>query len=211
MKRRLYYLTLPWLLIHPRPAVANPLGMTVHSGTATAVSTGPLLTVTAANNTHLNWQSFNIAAGETTLFQQPSSSSVVWNTIVGQSPSQIYGSLQANGVVVLMNGSGFYFGPNAYVKAASLVVSTAAGGPVEMGGGTGWQFNGPPPQASLIMEQSTPPPMVRCICWPRISKMRAASPCPVGTSVSARGKPWCWHRVPMAGDWVRKSRCRWVQ
>jgi len=124
--------------------------MTVHSGTATAVSTGPLLTVTAANNTHLNWQSFNIAAGETTLFQQPSSSSVVWNTIVGQSPSQIYGSLQANGVVVLMNGSGFYFGPNAYVKAASLVVSTAAGGPVEMGGGTGWQFNGPPPAASII-------------------------------------------------------------
>ena len=147
---RAFTLGLLLLLFRPRPVGANPHGMTVTSGSATVINSGPILTVSAANNTHLNWQSFNIAANETTLFQQPSSSSIVWNTIGGQSPSQIYGSLQANGIVVLMNGSGFYFGPNAYVKAAGLVVSTAQGGPVETSAGAGWQFTGPPPAAHII-------------------------------------------------------------
>jgi len=138
------------LLALTQRGLANPAGMTVNSGSASAVTSGSTLTVTAANNTQLNWQSFNIAAGETTLFQQPSSSSIVWNTIGGNSASQIYGSLQANGVVVLMNSSGFYFGPNAYVKAAGAVFSTASGGPVETGSGSAWQFTGPPPTASIV-------------------------------------------------------------
>jgi filamentous hemagglutinin family protein len=103
-----------------------------------------------ANNTSLNWQSFNIAAGETTVFVQPSSTSIVWNSIGGGSASQIYGSLQANGVVVLMNPSGFYFGPDSCVKAAGVIVSTAAGGPVDSGNGTAWQFTGPAATASII-------------------------------------------------------------
>ena len=64
-------------------------------------------------------------------------------------PSQIYGSLQANGVVVLLNSSGFYFGPNSFVSAAGLVVSTANCMPPQNSGG-GWEFNGPPPLASII-------------------------------------------------------------
>ena len=78
-----------------------------------------------------------------------SASSIVWNRINGQSPSQIYGSLQANGVVVLLNSSGFYFGPNSYVSAAGLVVSTANCTPPQNGGGS-WEFNGPPPLASIV-------------------------------------------------------------
>ena len=124
--------------------------MTVASGSATAVPSGSTLTITAANNTSLNWQSFNIAGNESTIFQQPSSSSIVWNSIGGNSASQIYGSLQANGVVVLMNPSGFYFGPNSFVKAAGVIVSTASGGPMETGTGASWQFTGPPPSASIV-------------------------------------------------------------
>ena len=99
--------------------------MTVQRGSATATTNGSQLTVTASRNASLNWQSFNIAAGETTIFQQPSSTSIVWNRINDQNPSQIYGSLQANGIVVLLNSSGFYFGPHSFVSAAGLVVSTA--------------------------------------------------------------------------------------
>jgi filamentous hemagglutinin family protein len=148
LKNNLIYLA--GVLGVPLQLWGNPTGMTVQNGAASAVSSGPILTVTAANNAHLNWQGFNIAAGETTVFQQPSSSSIVWNSIGGLSASQIYGSLQANGIVVLMNPSGFYFGPNSYVKAAGLVVSTAAGSPVESAAGAGWQFTGPPPAASII-------------------------------------------------------------
>jgi filamentous hemagglutinin family protein len=131
-------------------AMANPTGMTVHGGSATATSSGSQLTVTTTSpNTFLNWQSFNIAAGETTIFQEPSTTSIVWNQINNANPSQIYGSLQANGIVVLLNSSGFYFGPNSFVSAAGLVVSTANYNPPQNSGG-GWEFNGPPPLASIV-------------------------------------------------------------
>jgi len=129
--------------------MANPLGLTVRRGTATATTDGSQLTVVASQNAVLNWQSFNIDAGETTIFQQPSSSSIVWNRINDQNPSQIYGSLQANGIVVLLNSSGFYFGPNSFVSAAGLVVSTANYLPPQ-NSGSGWEFNGPPPLASIV-------------------------------------------------------------
>ena len=58
-------------------ALANPTGMTVASGAATAQTSGSQLTVTTSQNALLNWQSFNIAAGETTIFNQPSAYSVV--------------------------------------------------------------------------------------------------------------------------------------
>ena len=136
-------------LLLTRPAAANPTGLTVKSGSASSSVSGSKLTVTAGNNAVLGWQSFNIASGETTAFVQPSASSVVWNQIGGQSASQIYGTLQANGVVVLLNSSGFYFGPNSYVSAAGLVVSTANCTPPENSGGA-WEFNGPPALASIV-------------------------------------------------------------
>jgi filamentous hemagglutinin family protein len=129
--------------------MANPTGMTVAGGSATTTVNGSQLTITTSRNASLNWQSFNIAAGETTIFQQPSSTSIVWNRINDQNPSQIYGSLQANGIVVLLNNSGFYFGPNSFVSAAGLVVSTANCIPPQNSGG-GWEFNGPPPLASIV-------------------------------------------------------------
>ena len=129
--------------------LANPFGMTVQSGSASLSASGSQLNITAANNTILNWQSFNIASGETTTFIQPSAGSIVWNQIGGASASQIYGSLQANGVVILLNSSGFYFGPNSFVSAAGLVVSTANCLPPQNAGGA-WEFNGPPPLASIV-------------------------------------------------------------
>lgn len=130
-------------------AVANPTGLSVQSGSASAVTTGNTLNITASQNAFLNWQTFNIAAGEKTIFNQPSANSIVWNKINDANPSQIYGSLQANGVVVLMNSAGFYFGPNSFVSAAGLVVSTANCLPPQNSGGT-WEFNGPPPLASIV-------------------------------------------------------------
>ncbi len=130
-------------------AFANPTGLTVGSGTATIRQNGSQMTITASHNAFLNWQRFNIAAGETTIFNQPSASSVVWNRVNDPNPSQIFGNLQANGVVVLLNSSGFYFGPHSFVSAAGLVVSTANYAPPENGGGP-WEFNGPPPLASII-------------------------------------------------------------
>lgn len=130
-------------------APASPAGMTVGAGTATMQQSGAQTIITASSGAVISWQSFNIAAGETTTFQQPSASAIVWNRINDQNPSLIYGNLHANGVVVLLNSSGFYFGPNSFVSAAGLVVSTAQCRPPENNGGT-WEFNGPPPLASIV-------------------------------------------------------------
>lgn len=134
----------------PMGLQANPAGLTVQSGSASAVASGSQLTITAGNNAFLNWQSFNIGAGETTRFIQPSASSIVWNNIQDRNPSSIWGNLIANGTVVLINPSGFYFGPNAKVDAAGLIVSTAPIAPSEAGAGMFWQFSGPPPLASIV-------------------------------------------------------------
>jgi len=131
-------------------AQANPQGLAVQSGSASTATSGSQLTINVSQNAVLNWQTFNIGLGETTIFQQPSANSIVLNRILDQNPSQILGSLQANGVVILQNQSGFYFGRNSFVKAAGLVISTAPATPLEFGGGSFWQFNGPPPQASIV-------------------------------------------------------------
>jgi filamentous hemagglutinin family protein len=136
-------------LVASYEALANPTGMTVASGTATAAQSGPQLTITVSQNAFLNWQSFNIAANETTIFNQPSITSMVVNRINDPNPSQIFGSLQANGIVVLMNSAGFYFGPNSYVRTGGLIVSTANCIPPQNTGGS-WEFNGPPPLSSIV-------------------------------------------------------------
>ncbi len=138
------------VLLLPHVAPANPAGMTVQSGSATAAQNGGHLQVTASHNAFLNWQGFNIAPGERTQFIQPSASSVVWNRIHDANPSQIHGQLDANGIVVLMNPAGFHFGPGSFVSAAGLVVSTAPAAPLESSSGLFWQFNGAPPEASIV-------------------------------------------------------------
>src|ERR1039458_10384198 len=131
-------------------ALANPTGMTVASGTATTSQNGSRLTITTSPVAMLNWQSFNLAAGETTVFNQPSISSVVINRINDANPSQIFGTLRANGIVVLLNSSGFYFGPNSYVSAGGgLIVSSANCIPPQHTGGS-WEFDGPPPLSSIV-------------------------------------------------------------
>lgn len=129
---------------------ANPAGLMVAQGTANAVSQGSHLQVNASANAVLHWQSFNIAPGERTTFVQPSASSIAWNHIDDPQPSAIFGRLDANGIVVLVNPAGFHFGPEAVVTAAGLVVSTAPVTPVESVAGLFWQFQGAPPSAAIV-------------------------------------------------------------
>jgi filamentous hemagglutinin family protein len=130
--------------------LANPTGLTVSAGQASALQLGAQLTVNVSQTAVLNWQSFNIAAGQTTSFVQPSANSVVLNVIGGANPSQIFGSLTANGTVILENASGFYFGPNSMIKVDGSFLATTAALPPDLGAGAGWQFTGLPPAASIV-------------------------------------------------------------
>jgi filamentous hemagglutinin family protein len=129
---------------------ANPVHPTVTQGGAAVSTQGANMTVQTTGNAVINWTSFNIAAGETTTFVEPSSTSLVWNNIGGSSPSQILGHLNANGYVFLQNSSGFYVGGQAAISAAGIVMTTARAVTPEFAGGSSWQFNAPPPSASII-------------------------------------------------------------
>jgi filamentous hemagglutinin family protein len=124
--------------------------MTVRSGTASTQTSGPTLTVNTGPVTVLNWGSFNIQSGERTTFVQPSANSVVFNVIGGGRPSQIFGTLTANGTVVLANSQGFYFGPNSMIKVGGNFIATTAPLPPDLGIGSGWQFTGMPPLADIV-------------------------------------------------------------
>src|ERR1041385_5471761 len=131
-------------------AVGAPQGMSVQQGNVSAAQTGPRLDITASHNAVINWQSFNIGAGETVNFHQPNRVSVVWNRILDTNPSQIWGSLNANGYVVLMNQNGFYFGPNSSINVGGFIATPVPIAPESPMGGGLWQFNGTPPLASII-------------------------------------------------------------
>ena len=113
----------------PVPCLAGSCGAAVTgfvtSGQATAVQSGSRLTVNQTSSTAvLNWQSFNIANGSGVQFVQPSASAVALNQIFDSNPTQIFGSLNANGRVFLINQNGIVFGAGAQVNIGGLLAST---------------------------------------------------------------------------------------
>jgi filamentous hemagglutinin family protein len=106
------------------PVLSNPVNPTVVNGTATFNQAGKVLTVTNSNGAIINWQQFNIGAGETTHFAQASASSSVLNRVLANDPSLIYGTLSSNGRVWLVNPAGILVGAGGRVDVAGFVAST---------------------------------------------------------------------------------------
>ena len=116
-------------------AWGNPLGGIVTSGTASINLSGSTLTIGQSSSTSIiNWGSFNIANGQTTLFQFPTAGSASLNLVAPGNPSTIAGMLQSTvgaggpigGTVILLNPSGVLFTPTAQVSVGSLVATTWA-------------------------------------------------------------------------------------
>ena len=106
-------------------ACALPTGGQVSAGSASIQQSGSAMSIDqATDRAAINWLTFGIASGESVRFNQPSSSSIVLNRVLGQDPSAIYGSLSANGQVFLLNPNGVLFAPGASVNVGGLVAST---------------------------------------------------------------------------------------
>jgi filamentous hemagglutinin family protein len=112
--------------INPGTVAGLPTGGTVAAGTVSSQLTSSQLTLTqSTQRAVLDWQSFNIDAGKTVQFIQPDVSSAVLNRVAASANmSQIYGSMTANGTVVLMNPNGVYFHQGANINVGSLIVTT---------------------------------------------------------------------------------------
>lgn len=83
-------------------------------------------TITAPDNAIINYNSFDVASSETVNFIQPSAASRVLNRINSATPSQINGTINANGILYFVNPAGVTFGPNAVVDAAGIYAAAGS-------------------------------------------------------------------------------------
>lgn len=132
---------------------ALPLGGAVSAGAASISTQGVVTSIyQSAPATAINWQSFNLAAGEAVRVMQPNSTSVLLNRVLSAQPSQIFGTLSANGQVFLVNPNGILFGAGSSVNTAGLVASTLNLSDADFVAGR-YQFAGPS-LASIINQGS---------------------------------------------------------
>ncbi|PJI76948.1 filamentous hemagglutinin family protein [Polynucleobacter brandtiae] len=104
---------------------AAPLGGMVVDGSASIASSGNKTIITQSTpKAVINWQSFDVGAGQAVQFIQPNASSVALNRVIGSSPSNILGSISSNGQVFLINPNGILFAPGSSVNTGGFVAST---------------------------------------------------------------------------------------
>jgi len=109
----------------PTIVLANPTDGQVVAGGATIDQAGSSLTVNqSTDKVIINWQDFSIGAGELTKFIQPSATSAALNRVVGDNLSSIYGTLQSNGQVYLINPNGIVVGASGVINTGGFVAST---------------------------------------------------------------------------------------
>ena len=102
-----------------------PTGGQVTAGQARVSQSGATMSITQDSaRAVINWKSFDVGSQAQVNIAQPSSSSVLLNRITGNSPSQIFGRINANGQVILSNPNGVYFSPTATVDVGSLTATT---------------------------------------------------------------------------------------
>ncbi|SFQ89893.1 filamentous hemagglutinin family N-terminal domain-containing protein, partial [Halopseudomonas formosensis] len=102
-----------------------PSGGTVVTGVGSIEQFDKHLSITqGSERLAIEWQQFNIGAGNRVSFNQPSASAIALNRVIGTDGSRIMGQLDANGRVFLINPNGVLFGKNAQVDVGGLVAST---------------------------------------------------------------------------------------
>src|SRR3954469_15875625 len=109
-------------------AIAGPNGGNVVSGSATINNQGTanVSVNQQSDRAIINWRLFDIGTGERTTFVQPNASSVVLNRVTGGlGPSQILGTLEANGRVFVVNRDGIIFGAGAVITTAGFLATTS--------------------------------------------------------------------------------------
>ncbi|EJP33797.1 filamentous hemagglutinin family N-terminal domain protein [Selenomonas sp. FOBRC9] len=114
-----------FMLVGSGHALALPQGGEVAAGAAEIAQHAAEMAITqATQNAVINWNSFNIGAGERVNILQPNAQAALLNRVLGGSPSEIFGTLQANGRVFLVNPAGVLFAPGAHVDVGSLAATT---------------------------------------------------------------------------------------
>jgi len=100
----------------------------------------------------INWNSFDIAKGNTVRFNQPNAQAAALNMVGGGRMSNIQGALLANGQVLIYNANGVLFGANAQVNVGSLLATTKQIDPAAFMSGGPLSLNPTGTRAGVINE-----------------------------------------------------------
>ena len=103
--------------------LAGQEGAQVINGQVSFQQSGYNTTITASDKSIINYSSFDIARPEIVQFIQPHSNASVLNRILSANPTNINGTLLANGRVFFVNPAGVYIGAGARVSVNQLVAS----------------------------------------------------------------------------------------
>ncbi|WP_182336257.1 MBG domain-containing protein [Stenotrophomonas acidaminiphila] len=132
-------------------AQSLPGGGSIASGSGQIGAPGgnQLIINQASDKLAINWQSFNIGAGQKVTFNQPGANSIALNRVLGVDGSVIMGQLDANGRVFLVNPNGILFGASAQVNVGGLVASTLGISDADFVAGN-YRFKGDGSNAAVI-------------------------------------------------------------
>jgi len=110
----------------PSTAYAGPTGGKIVAGNGNIQRPNANTTVIRQQSSSLaiDWTGFDVAGNERVQFKQPSASAAALNRVFSQLPSEIHGSITANGRVFIINPNGVVFGPGARVEVAGLMASS---------------------------------------------------------------------------------------
>jgi filamentous hemagglutinin family protein len=105
-------------------AYAMPTGEEVRSGDATFDRVDNILTINqVTDKVAIDWSSFNISKGELVKFTQ--NGGIALNRILDSNATQIFGRLQSDGTVVVVNPNGTIFGDGCQINTGTFITSTA--------------------------------------------------------------------------------------
>ena len=110
-------------MLLPNWGYALPQGGQVVAGTGSiGAPGGDQMNITGSGNVAIDWNSFNVAQGESVKF---SGMQAVLNYVTGNTKSEIFGNISGSGVhVFLVNPNGILFGAIASVNVGELTAST---------------------------------------------------------------------------------------
>jgi filamentous hemagglutinin family protein len=107
-------------------AWANPDGATVVTGdvSISGIGSDHVIIQNDSMRSIVDWNSFSIGTGETTTFNQLSNDAAILNRVTGGNITEIYGTLESNGQVFLINENGILIGESGLVDTNGFVAST---------------------------------------------------------------------------------------
>jgi len=108
------------------PAInALPTGGQVVAGQSAITQNGNQLTIVqGSDKSIINWQSYNIGSHAEVNYIQNNANAISVNRVVTGDPSAIFGKLNSNGQVWLINPNGVLFGQGAQVNVGGLLATT---------------------------------------------------------------------------------------